>query len=110
MQNILLIPPLAFIIAFIVVRLFSRLTKGMAPEHVKTEGKDEPYACGEDFAGEKAEPEYKLFFPFAVFFTVLHVAGLMIATWAAVSGSNCCALGAIYVLSIAAALAILFVG
>jgi hypothetical protein len=40
----------------------------------------ESYACGEDTYDNAAQPDYSVFFPFAFFFTLAHVATLMITT------------------------------
>ena len=70
-------------------------------------GKGEPYACGEDFPREKIVPEYGQFYPFAIFFTLLHVAGLMLATLA-LAPAAAASLGAAYLLGVGAVLAIFF--
>jgi NADH-quinone oxidoreductase subunit A len=38
------------------------------------------YACGEDVQNHMAQPDYGQFFPFAFFFTILHVVALMVTT------------------------------
>jgi NADH-quinone oxidoreductase subunit A len=43
-------------------------------------GKGKPYACGEDCYDHRIHPSYGQFFVFAVFFTIMHVVGLMLAT------------------------------
>ena len=40
----------------------------------------EPYACGEIPPAHMAVPDYGQFFPFAFFFTILHVVALMVTT------------------------------
>jgi NADH:ubiquinone oxidoreductase subunit 3 (subunit A) len=79
--KLLLSPPAAFIIvlaaSFGISYLFSRLS--LRPgQHFKDEG--EPYACGEPGYDKAARPDYSTFFPFAFFFTIAHVAALMMAT------------------------------
>jgi NADH-quinone oxidoreductase subunit A len=63
--------------AFCVSFLFSRLSYRPG-QHFK--GEREPYACGESGYDESARPDYSTFFPFAFFFTIAHVAALMMAT------------------------------
>jgi len=104
----LLLPPIAFALCLGIFWLFSKLTESLAHPAKKADGKDQPYACGEDFAGAKAEPEYGFFFPFAVFFTILHVAGLMAATWATAQGGAL--FGAVYLAAIGLIIAVLFRG
>jgi NADH:ubiquinone oxidoreductase subunit 3 (subunit A) len=108
--NIFLTPPLVFLISLLAIWVFSKLASSV--EHVRreAEGKTEPYACGEEYPAEKATPEYGQFFPFAIFFTVLHVAGLMLATFALSSHvSVFWQYGGFYILAIAITLAMLFV-
>lgn len=38
------------------------------------------YACGEDVPTHLMQPDYTQFFPFAFFFTILHVVALTVAT------------------------------
>ena len=45
-----------------------------------TSGKNKAYACGEDVADHRAQPDYRQFFPFAFFFTIMHVVVLVVAT------------------------------
>ena len=78
--DILLSPPLAFAIGLAIaylVYLFGRLV-GARPQ--PSAGKLEPYACGENFEAEKFAFGYRRFFIAAIFFTVMHVAVLTIAT------------------------------
>ena len=132
-MNILLFPPIAFILilAFVYI-LFKIITPppaygaksaihkasqaggGVTPTETivsdsKIEtGKFKPYACGEEASGEKAIPDYQQFFPFAIFFTLLHVAGLIIATWA--FNPIAAGIGPIiaYIVSVLVILAVLF--
>ena len=110
-RSILLLPPVTFGIYLLVIWAVSRFTSGMAAKHSDAEGKELPYACGEEFPGEKATPEYGSFFPFAIFFTMMHVAGLMLATFAlAPTGALYVGAGAAYLVAIGLILAILFLG
>ncbi len=52
----------------------------MAPKLTNTGGKLTSYACGEDMPGTKIQFGYRLFFFVALFFTIMHVAALVIAT------------------------------
>lgn len=84
-MNILLFPPIVFILSlcfiYLLFKLITPAPSKNSPSQPAT-GKFKPYGCGEEVSGEKAVPDYNQFFPFAVFFTLLHVAGLVIATWA----------------------------
>jgi hypothetical protein len=110
-RSVLVFPPFAFGIYLLVIWAVSRLTSGMAAGHTDAEGKELPYACGEEFPAEKATPEYGAFFPFAIFFTMMHVAGLMLATFAlAPAGILPLGAGVVYLAAIGLILAILFLG
>lgn len=111
MTEFLLYPPVAFIISFGAVALFSFLTRNWAPRPKADpcSGKLEPYACGEEYKETRVEPDYKTFFPFAIFFTVLHVAGLTIATLAGVNLTvTLAAFAAVYVLAVLVVIGILY--
>jgi len=109
MDRILLFPPLAFVLALGGGLLISALAKPFAPRPVRREGdgKLKPYACGEDVGGRQAAPEYTQFFPFAFFFTIMHVIALIVAT---VPGgdTSISALSVLYLLGAAMGLFILF--
>ena len=100
------LPPVAFGIYVLVAWALLRSVSNIEGKRGNS-GKREPYACGEDFPKEKLTPDYAQFFPFAIFFTLIHVAGLMLATLAAAPAAAV-VLGAGYVLSVGAVLAILF--
>jgi NADH:ubiquinone oxidoreductase subunit 3 (subunit A) len=80
MIKILLSPPIAFIIFLGVGLLLYLLGRAMAPKTNMTGSKGTPYACGEDVPMRKAQISYKMFFSLAIFFTVMHVAALVVAT------------------------------
>ena len=111
-MDIFLFPPVAFTVALLFVMFLSELVSGWAPapKAGPDSGRNLPYACGEDVPGEKLIADYQEFFPFAIFFTLLHVAGLMIATWSfnQLSFGLECVAG--YIVSVAVILAILFMG
>jgi len=78
---ILFSPPVAFIIALLAVGLFYKVCARFAyKKKHDADGSKKAYACGEDFKGHFIQPDYSQFFPFAFFFTILHVVALIIAT------------------------------
>jgi len=77
---ILISPPVAFVLFLAAAGLLYLLGKRMAPKLTRVGGKLETYACGEDIPGTKVQFGYRLFFFVALFFTIMHVAALMIAT------------------------------
>ena len=79
--RILLSPPAAFITMLVFMLLLSRILSIFAFRPKKRgEGMTKSYACGEDVQTHLIQPEYGDFFPFAFFFTILHVVALMITT------------------------------
>lgn len=79
MLNYILTPPVAFILVLVIVGIFSYLCSRLAYKDKESSGL--PYACGEDTYNEYAQPDYSQFFPFAFFFTIAHVATLVLATF-----------------------------
>ena len=79
--NILLTPPVALLIMLAAVMIFAKLLSALSFKNKKTpEGLGKPYACGEDVPTGKIQPDYSQFFPFAFFFTFLHVIALVLTT------------------------------
>ena len=58
----------------LVLKCLAYRPKGLAAGTLK------PYACGEEVTGRMIQPDYGQFFPFAFFFTILHVVALMATT------------------------------
>ncbi len=77
----LLSPPLAFLILTLAAGLLMYLSKYLALGNPKpSEQSKKAYSCGEQFSGHLIQPDYSQFFPFAFYFTILHVVALMAAT------------------------------
>lgn len=80
-NELLLSPPVVFILVMLAA-IFSAyvLSKlAMKPKNVPA-GLTQEYSCGEDVKTHMIQPDYSQFFPFAFYFTILHVVALMIAT------------------------------
>jgi len=105
MGQFLLYPPIAFLIFLIIGYLVYRLSRALGPKPSMEEGKLSTYACGEDIPGKKVQHSYHLFH-FAFFFTVLHVAALVIAT---VPSGSIALIGIIYLLIALIAVVILLI-
>jgi hypothetical protein len=75
-------PPVAFGIVLAATGLLSLLGGRLSFRRKggKPAGSGAGYACGEDFKGHGAQPDYSAFFPFAFFFTILHVVALAVAS------------------------------
>ncbi|HVO77057.1 MAG TPA: hypothetical protein VMT60_03645 [Candidatus Bathyarchaeia archaeon] len=74
--------PVVFIVVLAIMVIVYRLL-GLMSLSVDTpqgSGKGKAYACGEDIKDNRAQPDYSQFFPFAFFFTIMHVLVLVVAT------------------------------
>jgi len=81
MDKLLLSPPIAFLIMLAAVLIFAEALSRLSfrpKERAQDAGKS--YACGEEMSTNMMQPDYTQFFPFAFFFTILHVVTLMLAT------------------------------
>lgn len=79
-MSLLLLPPIAFAIMLLLSWGISGIASIFAAKGTESKGKERAYACGQDVSQNRIQPDYREFFPFAFFFTILHVAALMIAT------------------------------
>jgi len=109
-MNYLLLPPILFFIILIVVFIQAYFMKRVALQVAKdtTSGKNKAYACGEDVADHRAQPDYRQFFPFAFFFTIMHVVVLVIATAPTSLDLNLVLIPVLYVVTAIIGLLILF--
>ena len=108
MNEVLLSPPAAFLILLAAVTAFSAaLSKFAFLEKDRPKDAGKSYAYGEDVPTHLMQPDYSQFFPFAFFFTVLHVVALTIAT-VPVETPESFAMAVLYVLGAVAGLVILF--
>jgi NADH:ubiquinone oxidoreductase subunit 3 (subunit A) len=74
-------PPVSFMIILIISWLLSYVSSFLSFKKGKfAEGTKKSYACGEDIYDNMARPDYSQFFIFAFFFTLAHVATLIITT------------------------------
>ncbi len=81
MEKLLVQPPVTFfIILFFTVTVSLFLSFFAYKSKTRSEGKCKPYACGEDLQKPRVQPDYGQFFPFAFFFTIMHVFALIITT------------------------------
>ena len=81
LKNNLLTPPVAFMIMLSATILVSSLLSKLSFKAKKGEdASTESYSCGEEGLTPFIQPDYAQFFPFAFFFTILHVTALIITT------------------------------
>ncbi len=79
-MNILLSPPLAFLIYLPLVFAIYFLGKGLAGKSHPSAEKSSLYGSGEEAATSMASPGYKPFFLIAFFFAILHLGMLVIGS------------------------------
>ena len=106
MDTSLLMPPIAFVIVLAAVGVLSFGMSRLALTNHKKDGL-QPYACGEDVPDHMIQPNYGEFLPFAVFFTLLHVTVLVVATVPAVS-LTALFMATVYVLGAVVGLSVLY--
>ncbi len=107
-MNILLLPPIAFGLILVSLLIFFALSGRLAAKpSTQAAGKTKSYACGEEVTSHRAQPEYTQFFPFAFFFTIMHVVALIVAT-APIGSLRISAVAALYLLASAIGLFILY--
>jgi hypothetical protein len=80
LEYFLLFPPIAFVIYLIISGALSGIAKPFAAKGKESEGKEKAYACGQVTEINRVQPDYREFFPFVFFFTIMHVVVLVIAT------------------------------
>lgn len=108
MDGLLLSPLVAFIIVLGAVTAFAVILSALSfKKKHEIGGMEKSYACGEDVPTHLMQPDYTQFFPFAFFFTILHVVALILAT-VPVETIESLEIAVIYLLGAIAALVILF--
>lgn len=81
LNYLLLTPPVAFIIIFALLWLLAAFSAKLAFNKAGVEkALTKAYTGGEEVKTSRIQPDYSQFFPFAFFFTILHVVTLMLAT------------------------------
>ncbi len=81
MSLFFLLPPVALTLMVLIVWALSFASRTLSFKRRESRGAlDKPYAGGEDVQRHRFQPDYSQFFPFAFFFTILHVVALIVAT------------------------------
>ncbi len=105
---LILVPPVAFTLLVLLVWGSAASFKPLAFKRKGERGAlDKAYAGGENIPTHRVQPDYGQFFPFAFFFTILHVVTLVVATSPALTVGSV-AIAVVYVLGALLALSILF--
>ena len=79
MEQLILSPPIVFIILLLCGVFFSLMVSYLAPRSIPTEERMS-LICGQRNVDHMVSPDYEQFFPFAFFFTIMHVLVLVVAT------------------------------
>lgn len=80
-------PPVAFVVYILLVGLLYAFGRLLAPAGRHSVAKSSIYAGGEVAATAKAAPGYRRFFIVALFFAVLHLGALVLATAGLATGT-----------------------
>jgi hypothetical protein len=108
MSALLLVPPVALTLLVLVVWALSHAAGTLGFKRKGERGAlDKPYAGGESIGTHRVQVDYAQFFPFAFFFTILHVVTLVVAT-APARNLQGLAISLIYVMGALLGLLILF--
>ncbi len=104
MTQIILIPPIAFILYLLLVGLLSGIGRVMAGAERPNPLKSSTYTGGELLPGARGFPGYRPFFIVALFFAVLHLGVLMLGS------SGLSPVAALYLVGLMLALLALILG
>lgn len=79
-MDILLYPPIAFVIYLVLVGILAGVGRALAVPSQPGALKSSPYASGEAGSTNPAAPGYRQFFVVALFFAVLHLGMLLVGS------------------------------
>ena len=79
-MEILLSPPIALTLLIVLGLFLSYMVSFLSAKGAESDRKVEAYACGQRNVTHSVSPDYNQFFPFAFFFTIMHVLVLVVAT------------------------------
>jgi len=80
MEKLILSPPVVFFLFLVLLFACSRGVSRYSPIGAGGEGRLDHYGCGQRHVQDYVNPDYSQFFPFAFFFTIMHVLVLVVAT------------------------------
>jgi NADH:ubiquinone oxidoreductase subunit 3 (subunit A) len=79
-MQLLLTPPLAFVVYVLLALVFQWIGKRMAGSGSPNAMKSSPYGSGEEAPTSQAAPGYRPFFLIAFFFAILHLGMLVLGS------------------------------
>jgi len=103
-MDIILFPPLAFLLYIPLVMLILWLGKSLAGPENSSEAKSSVYGSGEEAPTQAAAPGYQPFFLVAFFFAILHLGMLVMGS------SQLTLVSGVYLLGLVATLVALILG
>ena len=103
-MDILFAPPIAFLIYLLLVSILSGIGRLMTGPAHPNAAKSSTYASGEESMSGAPTPGYRPFFKVALFFAILHLGVIVLASGGASSGS------AFYLMGLMVALIALILG
>jgi NADH:ubiquinone oxidoreductase subunit 3 (subunit A) len=104
MNNLILTPPIAFLIFLLLAWVLNQVGRRLAGRETPSALKSSPYTGGEADHASGGAPGYRQFFIIALFFAILHLGVLMLGT----GGLNW--MSGIYLIGIILALVALILG
>ncbi|MGC4067817.1 MAG: hypothetical protein QM784_24835 [Polyangiaceae bacterium] len=106
-MRMLLLPPVAFVVVLLASLGLLRLMGYLSYKPAKgNDANPKPYACGEE-GRPLVSPDYAQVFPFAFYFTILHVVAL-VATTVPNGATSTLTMALIYVLGAVVGLFVLY--
>jgi NADH:ubiquinone oxidoreductase subunit 3 (subunit A) len=87
MNEILFVPPIAFLIYVVLVSVLMGVGRIFAGRSHPNPAKSSAYASGEDLLPSAAAPGYRPFFKVALFFAVLHLGVVVLGSGGVSTGS-----------------------
>jgi hypothetical protein len=107
-ESLWLAPPIAFLVLLGAIILLSALLTKLEFKPKNTpKGFTKAYASGEDIPSHMIQPDYSQFFPFAFYFTILHVVALM-ATTVPIGNVGTYAIAVVYIVGAIVGLFVLY--
>lgn len=80
MGSLIFSPPIVLILFFVLFAAFSKGISGYSIRGVQGLHETDSYACGQKNIQHYVNPDFAQFFPYAFFFTIMHVLVLVVAT------------------------------
>ncbi len=80
MGSLIFSPPIVLVLFFVLFAAFSQGISFFSHQGVRGVNETDSYACGQKNIQHYVNPDFSQFFPYAFFFTIMHVLVLIVAT------------------------------